>query len=159
MTLLEWGALGELIGGIAIIVSLIYVGRQLKQSNSMARSGVRQEISSELNFWATSIACSPSLGEALTKVHLEGLVAKNATGLESVQLAYILSAFVSQQHFAYEQWKEGNLTDREMEDLFGPPSELLSMPYLKSIWGPVRKGFPKDFVEWYEERYDLRRDD
>ncbi len=84
MTLLEWGALGELIGGIAIIVSLIYVGRQLKQSNSMARSAVRQEISSELNFWATSIACSPSLGETLTKVHFEDLVAKNATGLEGV---------------------------------------------------------------------------
>ena len=84
MTLLELGALGELIGGIAIIVSLIYVGRQLKQSNSMARSAVRQEISSELNFWATSIACSPSLGETLTKVHFEDLVAKNATGLEGV---------------------------------------------------------------------------
>ena len=26
MTLQEWGALGELIGGIGIIVSLIYVG-------------------------------------------------------------------------------------------------------------------------------------
>jgi len=32
MTLLEWGALGELIGGIAIIVSLIYVGLQIKQN-------------------------------------------------------------------------------------------------------------------------------
>ncbi len=159
MTLLEWGALGELIGGIAIIVSIIYVGRQLKQSNSMARSGVRQEISSEINFWATSIACSPSLAETLTKVHLEGLVAKNATGLESVQIAYIISAAVSQQHFAYEQWKEGNLTNREMEDLFGPRGELLSQPYLKSIWPLVRKGFPGHFVEWYEERYDLRRDD
>ena len=81
MTLLEWGALGELIGGIAIIVSLIYVGRQLKQSNSMARSGVRQEISCEFNFWATSVTCSPGLAEALTKEHLEGLVAKNGTAM------------------------------------------------------------------------------
>jgi len=30
MTLLEWGAIGELIGGVAIIVSLIYVGLQIK---------------------------------------------------------------------------------------------------------------------------------
>ena len=159
MTLLEWGALGELIGGIAIIVSLIYVGRQLKQSNSMARSAVRQEISSELNFWATSIACSPSLGETLTKVHFEDLVAKNATELEGVQMAYIITAFVGQQHFAYQQWQEGNLTDREFEDLFGSRGELHSMPYLKSIWPAVRKGFPRDFVTWYEEQYDLRRDD
>ena len=32
MTLMAWGALGELIGGIAIIVSLIYVGLQIKQN-------------------------------------------------------------------------------------------------------------------------------
>jgi len=30
MTLLKWGAIGELIGDVAIIVSLIYVGRQIK---------------------------------------------------------------------------------------------------------------------------------
>ena len=92
-------------------------------------------------------------------MHREGLVAKNATGLESVQIAYIISAFVNQQHFAYVQWKDGNLTNREMEDLFGPRGELLSQPYLKSIWPLVRKGFPGHFIEWYEERYDLRRDD
>ena len=33
MTLLEWGAIGELIGGVAIIVSLIYVGLQIKQNS------------------------------------------------------------------------------------------------------------------------------
>jgi len=159
MTLLELGALGELVGGVAIIVSLIYVGRQLRQSNSMARSAVRQEISSETNYWATSIACSPSLVDVLTKVHFEGLVAKNATGTERVQMAYILSALVSQEHFAYQQWKEGHLTDQEWEDLNRSPGELHSMPYLNSIWPLVRKGFPGDFAEWYEVKYALRQID
>jgi hypothetical protein len=31
MTLQDWGALGELVGGVAIIVSLIYVGLQIRQ--------------------------------------------------------------------------------------------------------------------------------
>jgi hypothetical protein len=30
MILMGWGALGELVGGVAIIVSLIYVGVQVK---------------------------------------------------------------------------------------------------------------------------------
>lgn len=154
---MEWGALGELVGGVAIIVSLVYVGRQLKQSNSMARSVVRQEISSETNFWATSIACSPSLVEVLTKVHFEGLVAKNATATERVQMAYILTALVSQEHFAYQQWKEGNLTNQEWEDLNRSAGELHSMPYLTSIWPFVRKSFPVDFAEWYEAKYELQR--
>ena len=34
MTIIEWGAIGELLGGIAIIVSLIYVGIQIKHSTN-----------------------------------------------------------------------------------------------------------------------------
>jgi len=158
MTLMEWGALGELIGGVAIIVSLVYVGRQLKQSNSMARSVVRQEISSEANYWATSIACSPSMVDVLTKVHFEGLVTKSATTTERVQMAYILSALVTQEHFAFRQWRERILSDQEWEAICSTRGELHTMPYLKSIWPLVRKSFPSNFVEWYEDQYGMRKD-
>ena len=156
MTLLEWGALGELIGGIAIIASLIYVGRQLKQSNSMARSAVRQELSSEFNVWATSIASSPSLTEALAKVHFHGLKREDATDQERVQLAYIFLGIVGQLHLAYEQRKEGILTGRELEGYFGPGTELFSKPYLATVWPVLHKTYPQDFNEWFEQRFKLR---
>lgn len=37
MTIQEWGALGELIGGIAIIISLAYVGMQIRQHNKTTK--------------------------------------------------------------------------------------------------------------------------
>ncbi len=42
MTLQEWGALGELIGGIGIIVSLIYVGAQISQNTKITRVSTTQ---------------------------------------------------------------------------------------------------------------------
>ncbi len=156
MTLLEWGALGELMGGIAIIASLIYVGRQLKQSNSMARSAVRQELSSEFNVWATSIASSPSLTEALAKVHFHGLKREDATDQERVQIAYTYLGIVGQLHLAYEQYKEGNLTGQELEGYMGSSSELFSKPYLASVWPFLHKTYPPDFNEWFERRFKLR---
>ncbi len=156
MTLLEWGALGELIGGIAIIVSLIYVGRQLKQSNSMARSAVRRELSSELNVWATSIASSPSLTEALAKVHFHSLKREDATDQERVQIAYIFVGIVGQLHFAYEQCKEGIMTERELEEYLGSSTELFSKPYLASLWPVLHKSYPTDFNEWFERQFKLR---
>jgi len=42
MTLQDWGALGELIGGVAIIVSLIYVGLQIRQSAHATRAATSQ---------------------------------------------------------------------------------------------------------------------
>lgn len=42
MTIQDWGALGEMIGGAAIIVSLIYVGVQLKQGNRETKAATLQ---------------------------------------------------------------------------------------------------------------------
>jgi hypothetical protein len=42
MSLQDWGAIGELIGGVAIIVSLIYVGLQIKHGNQEARAATLQ---------------------------------------------------------------------------------------------------------------------
>ena len=38
MDIMELGAIGELVGGVAVIASLIYVGFQVRQSNSVARA-------------------------------------------------------------------------------------------------------------------------
>ena len=36
MNIMELGAIGELVGGVAVIGSLIYVGLQVRQSNAQA---------------------------------------------------------------------------------------------------------------------------
>jgi hypothetical protein len=156
MTLLEWGALGELLGGLAIIVSLIYVGMQLRQSNSMARSETRQEISSSMGNWALAVASSPSLAEAMGKVHYHDLVRNEASDQDRIQIGYALVALVSQQHFIFEQRKAGILTNQELDGLYGAGTALLSKPYLKSLWPVMRPTFPLDFAEWYEKRFQLR---
>ena len=47
MTLQDLGAIGELIGGFAIIVSLIYVGLQIRQSTAASRSATTQAFSQQ----------------------------------------------------------------------------------------------------------------
>lgn len=48
MTLFEWGALGELVGGVAIIVSLIYVGLQIKQNTNALKLNTAHNTVEEL---------------------------------------------------------------------------------------------------------------
>lgn len=38
MTIQDWGAIGELVGGLAIIISLIYVGLQIRQSTLASKA-------------------------------------------------------------------------------------------------------------------------
>ena len=51
MTLQEWGSLGELIGGVAIIVSLIYVGVQVKDSAKATKSAAANDASVSMQSW------------------------------------------------------------------------------------------------------------
>jgi len=47
MNFQDWGAIGDLIGGVAIIVSLVYVGVQIKQSTAAARAATNQAFSAQ----------------------------------------------------------------------------------------------------------------
>ncbi len=149
------GAIGEITAGIGVILSLVYVGRQLKQTNTMARSSFRQELGSQANHWAMSIASSPSLAEALAKVHFEDFERNDATGPDRMHIAYALVGLVGQIFFAFEHWKEGILTDEQFAELYSPRNTLLSRPYLTSVWPQLRPGYPEDFNEWFEQWFDL----
>ena len=51
MSLQDWGAIGELLGGVAIIVSLLYVGLQIKHGNQETRANTLQAtLDSEMFF-------------------------------------------------------------------------------------------------------------
>lgn len=41
---MELGAIGELVSGIAVIGSLIYVGLQVRQSNNLARGAAELDV-------------------------------------------------------------------------------------------------------------------
>ncbi|MCH7741771.1 MAG: hypothetical protein IIB71_03795 [Proteobacteria bacterium] len=149
------GSIGEITAALGVILSLIYVGRQLKQTNTIARSSFRQELGSQANNWAMSIASSPSLAEALAKVHFEDFKRNDATGPERMHIAYALVGLVGQVFFAFEHWKEGILTDEQFAELYSPRNALLSRPYLRSVWPQLRPGYPEDFNEWFEQWFDL----
>lgn len=48
----------EIIGGIAIIVSLIFVGMQLKESSKATRSATAATTASEITSWYSSLGNS-----------------------------------------------------------------------------------------------------
>ena len=50
MDIMELGAIGELVGGVAVIASLIYVGLQVRQSTIATQVGYQR---SSTNAWTT----------------------------------------------------------------------------------------------------------
>jgi hypothetical protein len=153
---MDWsavGAVGELIGAVAVVLSLLYVGRQVRQSNTMARAAAWQALNSSMNGWGTTMASSPELSAALAKMHFHGLRRDDATDVERIQLAYACNAILGQLDLARRLGQDGVLTEREVDEFFGPGSALFMLPYWLDLWPILRPGYSAEFGEWFERRY------
>jgi hypothetical protein len=112
MSLQDWGALGELVGGVAIIVSLIYVGLQIKHGNQEARATTLQAtLDSEMFLQAEAMRYAGLWEKVVTGVHL-------ADGEESRRAILLFNMAMTLNQNRYYQFKTGYLDyPPELDDL------------------------------------------
>ncbi len=67
MDIMELGAIGELVGGVAVIASLIYVGLQVRQSARDTRASNFHAVTDSFNALNIQIAGNAELAEILDK--------------------------------------------------------------------------------------------
>jgi hypothetical protein len=67
MTLQEWGALGELVGGVAVIATLIYLAVQTRQARRSAWAQAPQWISDGYRSWISAPREDAELAELLIR--------------------------------------------------------------------------------------------
>ena len=63
MTIQDWGAIGELAGGVAVIVTLIYLALQIRQNTRAIRLGTGYAVTEEFRDMFALIAGQSSLAE------------------------------------------------------------------------------------------------
>jgi hypothetical protein len=69
MTLQDWSNLAQVVGAIAVVISLVYVGFQIKRNTSAVRSATAQAIHNNYGDWYMNL-----MGDAeLNRIALKGL--------------------------------------------------------------------------------------
>jgi hypothetical protein len=144
---------GQILAAFGVILSLVYVGRQLKLTNAMSRSMVRQSMSGQFTDFIMSVGSSPELAEAVAKMLYGRRVLGDATAVERVQLASCYGAIIDRHYLAYEQQNDGILSSQEVDAVCRPGNPWMTAPFLTSLWPSLRTSWPPDFVEWFERRY------
>ncbi len=144
MDIMELGAIGELVGGVAVIGSLIYVGLQLRQTNQLTRvqalstrlSGQREaDISLIGNGGADAFAKAVESPEELTAA--ETIRCYN-------YLATVLASF---QH-TFEAYELGVLSQRDWVAARRGIAIYLDFPFGHAWWSEARASiFPQRFIE------------
>ena len=68
----EYALVAEIIGGVAIVASLIFVGLQIQQGTSITKAASYQDFVEELNDWRSMLLTNPELRRLFVKSQRQG---------------------------------------------------------------------------------------
>ncbi len=103
MSLQDWGAIGELLGGVAIIVSLLYVGLQIKHGNREARASTLQAtLDSEMSLQAEAMRYAGTWEKIVTSANF-------TDGEETRRAILLYNMMMTLYQNRYYQFKTGYL--------------------------------------------------
>ena len=144
MSLIKWGALGELIGGVAIIVSLLYVGTQIKHNTKAERASASQAF---IDIHA-QIVLHISGDKDFRDIYWRGLGGLSALqGSETAAFgAWAIQTFRAWESF-YFQWKEGLFQDQLWAGWQNQFADLFGYPGIQEYWAIRRHQFSEEFCE------------
>ena len=131
MTLSELGSLGELVGGVAIIISLIYVGIQIRQSTSASQVATTQAFSKQFN----------DVNRMFADAQMRKLFAEGMSGLDRLDAAdqvgfmTIMSSISRTLESFYYQQLRGGLDSELFDGWFLQYLDLLANTGPSEFWG------------------------
>jgi hypothetical protein len=135
------GAVGEVAGAIAVVMTLAYLAIQIKQSNIVARCTVRQSIADSITSMATSLELSDDLASIMQKkIDGEELEPHELRRLE----ARCYGALRKWQNI-YFQYGEGLVSTEEWESYRLNLDVLLQNKFYQDYWHKYELTFTAQF--------------
>ena len=129
-------AVSELAGVVAVVMSLLYVSRQISMSNRLARAEASRTPTSDLNMLNASFGPNQDFRTALRKA-IEGQERMGFEPEDRVLLdLYLVSVTNIYEHLSREVL-EGVLDEQSLD--FGGKG-LFELPFYRSSW-PILKPF------------------
>ena len=148
MTLQDWSNLAQVVGALAVVISLVYVGFQIKRNTSAVRSATAQAINNNYGDWYMNMMRDPELN----RIGIKGL--RDYSSLDEIEKARFIDtfmAFISFSQNAFYQWREKALSPwlwRGWELLV---MNLLAAPGGKEFWKERGYVFGKEYREYVEK--------
>ena len=147
MTIQDYAAIGEIVGGIAVIVTLLYLAAQIRQTNKAILSSSFHEISNSyihVNGWITS-------DESLARIFRIGLEKpEDLTEDEFVRFSVLLLSLFRVIETIYFQREVGTVDPRLWAGEIRTTNEILSSPGGRKWWATNPFGFTAEFREYVD---------
>ena len=148
------GAVGELIGAAAVVATLLYLVKQIKQNTEVARSAVDLEITTMGTDFHMRVAENPALARAYyIGLHDPDSLSED----ERMQLHYLIPGVFLLFEGAHKQYIRGFLPEEGWLPYEGLISYLLENPIVRDWWVNGSTVFSQDFETVVEDISGISR--
>jgi hypothetical protein len=140
MTLSDLGIIANLLSAIAVLGTLLYLSRQVKRGNLLAKAHARQRMVEQTNEELYALATDANLRECFVKT-------TELSREEQGKLHFFLIAAMRQREWEWFQHRDGVIEESVAKSYFGIIALHLGNPRTRHCWSTIgRIGFNSDFV-------------
>ena len=126
MDLAQLANLGEFIGGLAVIASLVYVGLQVRQNTLSVREANSQRVSDAALQYVTTLGSDPQVASTFNR----GLAGEELSPAEQAQFTYLYHGWLRQTEQTFYLFRNGSLDVELWEGLLETSRAFLGSPNL-----------------------------
>ncbi len=149
MDLMELGAIGELVGGVAVIATIAFLGVQVRQGNRLAASSVEQA-NRQFNH---EIFRGLSDSADVSRLFFAGLADRGALPREErPRFDLILVRLFRGLESQFLEHREGRLSDELFDSYARATGATLRQPGARASWQRQRSHMTPAFAAFVEER-------
>jgi len=148
LSLADWGSLAEVVGAVGVIVSLGYVGIQVRDNTAEMRITNRQQLIGRAQEATQRFALSPELSSVLAKVASGATL----TVVEAVQYGYLIRSMLYDVQEAFALNQEGRLDDAYWGTRAAIASTYMSSPLARALYEREKElgTLLPPFVRWMD---------
>ena len=128
------GSIGEIIGALAVVASLLYLAQQTKANAAALRANAAwdaEKVFADINH---SIAKYPKYTELLDRAINPNASEDDFSETELSQVHYQVRSTLQYMQAQHALWKEGALSDEYWERRRRWASSLICLPIMNSVW-------------------------
>ena len=153
---MDWnavGALGEVLGAVAVVFTLGYLAKQVRQSNRITKADAFRSTRVRLADLFESWAADEEWSELFIRIRFTGLRRDDLSPRERAVAGLRFQSLLHYLAAIYEDVELGILPPSAYEIIGRGPFDA---PYMRDTWPLLREDHSPEFVEFLEHRHGLR---
>jgi hypothetical protein len=136
------GNLGDFLGGIGVLVTLVYLGIQVRQNTVASRSDSYQDAVTAVSEWSRHVGSDPELCRILNA----GMNDYEALGqIDRTQFSFLLSAFFRNLESIHAKYASGQIGGDVWLGWANRVLAMLSTPGVSAWWTLNESAFDPQF--------------